>query len=161
MREHGYVICTAWSLNEQRGYWGTAAHCMGDEPLTINGEPVTPIYVNHRLDIAVLRGPREEAIPLGRQSPKGGETITLLGFPNGWNVFVVERGIVHYAHAWLSPRHPRMIMKLEARHGHSGSPILNDRGEVVSILQGGWEKSAFNYGITTTDLFRVLSHFVE
>jgi V8-like Glu-specific endopeptidase len=151
------TICTTFSINEQTKMWGTAAHCVlkerrrrGDREANevfIGGLPTTPMLVDPLLDIAVVKAEvSAPAIPFGTR-PAIGDAVRVYGYM--WGAFSptiffgrvanlnVEAGDAHY-----------MIFDMRVGPGHSGSPIIDANGHVVSVMQvsaGGFSGGAL-YG---------------
>ena len=126
------VICTTTSINQQQGYWLTAAHCI-DEEVFIEGERVNVIYKDQVLDLAVLRGKRAPALKLAKESLKQGDRVWMLGHPLGHEAPQLFRGYVS---------HPDSIgymwFDMGVCGGNSGSSVVNTNNEIVSVMQVGY-----------------------
>jgi hypothetical protein len=133
------TICTTFSINEHAKYWGTAAHCvlqMDDEgathkrPVLIGGKPTVVMMVNAELDVAVLRAEvSAPAIPFGGR-PSLGDPVRVYGYMWGVQSPTLFFGRI----ANLNAEH-FMILDMRVGGGHSGSPILDAAGHVVSVMQ--------------------------
>ena len=150
------LLCTTFSINARQGYWATAGHCAVYEAYvsatlkrlpTIGGQPARVIYVDNVIDLAIYQSARREpALPQSPAVPKvcslaTCELFTLIGFPGG------EPRTMN--HARLLRRHIRIghdtygIQVSDLLHvlvvgGQSGSPVLNEKGQVVGVLWGGF-----------------------
>ncbi len=136
------TICTTFSINERAKMWGTAAHCLArvNEGVTevrdvfIGDRPTTLMMANIVLDVAVLRAEvSAPAIPLSSR-PSVGDPVRVYGYM--WEEYTPTIFFGRIAN--LNARH-YMLFDMRAGGGHSGSPILNVDGHVVSILQAGWD----------------------
>ncbi len=139
----GRTICTAWSINQQKGLWATAAHCVlaedqmpGGPALVevrfLHGQPAPAVFVNAETDLAVVQSPDRATTLLKGPAPIVGDKVSVFGFFWGGPTPTYLEGYI----ANLSLR-GYMIFDMRAGPGHSGSPILNRKGEVVSVLQIG------------------------
>lgn len=142
-------ICTTWSVNEQAGYWVTAAHCIvywadidGEQTLLLREDlriatmPATPVKVDETNDLALLQADvHAPAFRLGKY-PAVGDEVTVYGYPGGWgaplptwlrvsNTFFKFDG---YPKTW-------MVLDGSIWPGHSGSPVLDKKGRVVAVAQ--------------------------
>ena len=143
------AICTAWSLDEKRGLWMTAAHCtvyvvdiedenvqltIPIENLMIDGRPVTAGMIDIENDLAVLQADvHAPALKLGSY-PKVGDLVTVYGYPGGWQAplptwhFVSNPFFKFYGRDW-------MLLDGSVWPGHSGSPIIDRKGRVIGLVQ--------------------------
>lgn len=84
--------------------------------------------------LSILR-PRAEPLPITAQAPQIGEWLSIAGYGGGQ-----FRAAAGFVRAYNSPSIdlPQEFIELsaEARHGDSGGPILNQRGEVCGVLFG-------------------------
>jgi S1-C subfamily serine protease len=134
-----HTICTVFSINEQDHLWATAAHCVTEDDdegkiamsqTLLGGFPTQVVYFDAKLDIAVIHAAiSAPAIPRGTP-PSRGDSVRVYGYMWGvYDAFSFSGTI-----ATLNARH-YMIFDMRVGGGHSGSPILNDAGAVVSIMQ--------------------------
>jgi S1-C subfamily serine protease len=133
-------ICTVSSIGERR--WLTAAHCVeGDAPTYIMGEQTTPLVVDVTADIAVLATPMASlpALKMAVTAPVTGDAIAVAGYPLGFWFPLYTTGQVASAVTVLHPSVPTyMVIQAAGAPGNSGSPIVDARGDVISVLQVGW-----------------------
>jgi serine protease Do len=91
--------------------------------------------------VAIWR-PHVAPVPISAQAPQPGEVLTIAGYGPG-----PYRAISGPCNEYLSPGpgFPYEIVELHAaaRHGDSGGPILNSRGELAGVLfgEGGGDTS--------------------
>lgn len=145
-------ICTAVSIDAQQHLWLTAAHCMEDkiDPETgelhvyrryIGGDMVDIVKVGIS-DLAVIHTARAFAptVHVATITPSYGDPVSVPSYPQGWNQPILSKGYV------LSPTqdlkidettNKHLLIDATAAHGSSGAPILNDAGEIISVLQTG------------------------
>lgn len=143
------TICTAFSINEQQKFWGTAAHCVlmeqeeeeQSQPAKtrdtfIGGKPTVLLFVDPMLDIAVLRAEVDApTIPFGKR-PAVGDVVRVYGYM--WGAFspTIFKGEI--ANLNVTARNSSyMILDMRVGGGHSGSPILDINGQVISVMQVG------------------------
>lgn len=133
-------ICTTSSINEKKDYWIAAAHCVADdEPRYIEGIGVFVTDVDFDLDLAVLTAPQMDvkAIKLAQRQPSVGDRAYIAGHPFGYPSLFLTQGHVANIDADLDGQH-FMVLDVAIAPGNSGSPVLNSKGEMMSILQVGW-----------------------
>lgn len=153
------AICTTWSADEKRGIWITAGHCVASLvtdldtgetftltwPLAIDGQPaeVTKLSPLGEWDIAVMKtNVHYPALKLGNY-PRMGDEVTVYGFPGGFRTPIptwirVSNGFQQWAPDMRMPWIASMLFDGNIWPGHSGSPILDRKGRVISMAQGGF-----------------------
>jgi hypothetical protein len=133
-------ICTVTSINEEKHFWLGVAHCFADEnPRYIMGDVVSVVMRDVKNDIAIVHTPRASApaVPLATVAPKVKDIIWMTGYPLGWQIQVTTGGNVAAIDV------DNVIFNITAARGNSGSAILNENGEIVSILQTGYGDPRF------------------
>ncbi len=150
------TICTTFSINEESKSWGTAAHCvlqqddegvLHNRPVRIGGHSTKVMLVNPKLDIAVLQAEvSAPAIPVGKR-PALGDTVRVYGYM--WGAFspTLFKGDIANVNIEAEGQH-FMLFDMRVGGGHSGSPILDSTGAVISVMQvssGGFSGGAL-YG---------------
>jgi hypothetical protein len=133
-------ICTLVSINEPLKLWMTAAHClMVPKPWLIEGEIAQAVMVDPDRDLAILRTQivRAPAVPLATNPPRFEEEVKLYQYPFG--VPIIGVGRVANPDVVFpfgpQPQLRRMLIAVVGEKGASGGPVLNKRGELVSIVQ--------------------------
>jgi S1-C subfamily serine protease len=143
-------ICTTTSINEAQHLWLTAAHCVGN-PQTqeldgklrfIQQSPAWVLDVNFPMDLAVVQAPLIR-VPGLRMQPYDvvfGQKVYVAGHPLGYAALFLTQGWVANPRAHLDPTDTSdyMLLNVAAAPGNSGSAVLNEKGEVVSVVQVGW-----------------------
>jgi S1-C subfamily serine protease len=101
----------------------------------VNGCEAAVLKVDADADLALLRvcgtGKQIDA-PAFHLDPNGGETLFVVARPNG--VREVRRGAFAGPYTYRGRQY--WSAKIEGRDGFSGSPVYNDRGEVVGVFCG-------------------------
>jgi hypothetical protein len=137
------TICTTWSINEVERFWATAAHCIltqDDEghvvtrQVRIGGKPTVVMFYNQALDVAVIRAEvSAPALRLGVR-PAVGDAVRVYGYM--WGSYAPTVFFGRIAGLNIDSGDGRyMIMDMRVGGGHSGSPILDADGNVVSVMQ--------------------------
>ena len=140
-------ICTTTSINAEQHLWLTAAHCVEIDETTggiryINGDLATVVVASKTEDIAIVRTERAfaPALKMAKVGPDYGDPLKVVGHPLGMNVPILTFGQV--AHPSINIEGKKyMLYSIVAAPGNSGSSVINDKDEVVSILQIGWDRS--------------------
>lgn len=174
--EHGWEhtttqflnVCTAESVNIEKHYWMTAAHCVADigpEGRFIQGVPVVLVDVQTDVDLAVIEVPGLAAsfeFPLVLAGPSWQEDIIMAGHPFGYPDIFVTRGYVANPKASVDGT-PFMVFDMAGAPGNSGSPVINLRGGMISLLQIGWGRTFGPVcgGTTTANLNRFAHYFAH
>jgi S1-C subfamily serine protease len=165
------TFCTAFSINQTEGYWVTAKHCIeagvviqfltGQTP-TLAGHPYTVIHVDPIYDVAVIQsGVTAPALPLARRAPAVGDRITVEGFPLGVQTPVITRGYVAARNVPVDRLFPSDMLDVTTTGGNSGSPVMNEWGEVIGVLWGGSRDSEHSLSVPYGATKRTLEPYVE
>ena len=180
LTSEGNAICTTWSVNKPKGLWVTAAHCVmqtgivedtGDAytvtwPLEIEGKPALVVLISpfgSGWDLALISADvHEPALKLGKY-PEVGDEVTVFGLPGGMRgYFPSWVRVSNPFHMWgkddLSYWKANMIFDGNIWPGHSGSPILDRKGRVISVAQGGFADRF--HGLTLGVPWSVLKDFL-
>jgi S1-C subfamily serine protease len=159
----GRNMCSVTAINKE--YYLTAAHCVvanfptaeaplvdetPNDNLTIDGRQAHLLDVDVLQDLAVLEVPGADrpALKLAKVSPRLLEKVTMAGHPFGWDFPTVMVGTV----AALSLRFTTdpadfpftkhyMILQVSGAPGNSGSSVVNEKLEVVSVVQINWGRA--------------------
>jgi hypothetical protein len=149
----GRQICTASSINEKIGLWLTAYHCVnqGLPEVEDRSDPSRPfhptslVWFNQPEDLAVLftAGLRVTALTLAAESPHVGNLVQSYQHP-------LMMQTVQYVQGYVSAHETRLIgddgtveygtrdmFGLPVCQGASGSAILNEWNQIVSVVQLG------------------------
>lgn len=92
-------------------------------------------------DLCLVTSNREEGLILAKEPSSPLDKIYLVGFPRGLGKIIREGRIVEeitVTASWLDNRPVRSTqISTIAYSGNSGSPLTNDKGEVVGVLFAG------------------------
>lgn len=128
-------FCTAFSINKEKGYWATAAHCLAND-LFVGQEHADVIAADEENDLAVLRSFHTDALEIADETPFPGVAVYKWGYGNGWPVAWASYGTrsrwAYFSH-FLG--HIAVIFDLILAPGDSGSPIMTMDNKVVSIAE--------------------------
>ena len=160
LTSEGRGMCTTWSANKLKGLWVTAGHCVAGTfedldtgesfaitwPLEIAGKTAEIAQLSKfgdGWDLALLKvDVHEPGLKLG-DYPKIGDEVTVYGFPGGrMTPIAAWLRVSNPFHMWDKsigmPWRANMIFDGNLFPGHSGSPILDKKGRVVSVAQGAF-----------------------
>ena len=164
----GDGFCTTFSINREKGYWVTAAHCTGLEMpeawhYIISGQVATPIKIDRSMDLAILVGPKAGSLWLQPIAPKGGELINIVGYLDGSPFLSVLEGSLANPDSIVLPDwwvHNAIFetSPLDFR-GVSGGPIMLD-GKVISVMQG-WAEDYEGNKVQLGAVYEDLREFTE
>jgi len=152
------TICTATSINA-KGYWLTAAHCVGAEipAVFLEGEMATIVVADVKRDIAILRTQKShvKAVDLAHEQPRVGDLVNLIGYPEGLSIQYFHGNISSLDTSVDGEHH--MMFDMTACEGNSGSAIVDKHDHIVSVLQVGFGQgcSALTGGALWRDLILV------
>ena len=161
----GQTICTATSINQPLDLWITADHCVhvGEGTLTIDGMKTEELFSDGQTDLAILQaaGTDVKALKIAKVGPRTGDPVKMYGYPVGYDgdYFIGEvSSPVGFISGW-----PVAVMRfnMTACGGNSGSVVLNNRDEVISVLQFGHGRpcSTFSGGATFEALTKLVGEF--
>jgi len=146
-------MCTASSVYQIRHLWVTAAHCVEtwaqddfgfyypvDQTDTIhlraiNGQPAITLARDHGNDLALMQSDAvAPALTVQDHDVTWGDVITVVGHPFAFEPLFITYGRVS------NPRAPLfgqwfMFYNVAGAPGNSGSPVLSQQGQLVSVLQ--------------------------
>lgn len=172
---NGRNICTVTSINQDKHYWLTAAHCVlseeapmldgpeSVEPTFVETHPTEVVFADRALDLAVLKVAELSvpAVKIAKAMPAVGSVIIVVGHPVGLDQVQLFQGYVASLRTEVEPESWYMMYDLTVCGGNSGSVVVNKRDEVVSVVQIGYGRpcSGFSGGATWQALGRVRKYF--
>lgn len=152
-------VCTAFSINDLRDYFLTAAHCFG-EKMTVGGHEARLVLYDASADLMVLMVPESGEVPAIqmaklRNCPDGtrdyvcqGQEVGGMGYGGGGLIPLFKAGPVMYPDAlipeWFGEKEHQMLVGWWWIGGMSGGPVVNQDGKLVSIVQ--WDAAHYNFG---------------
>src|SRR5262249_54762893 len=107
------------------------------------------VRTDREWDLAALliwKPPGVQPVTISIAAPRPGDMLTIAGYGSG-NYKMQSGPCTEYLAP--APGRPLEIVELAAaaRHGDSGGPILNSRGELAGVLCGGWSgPTDWSYG---------------
>jgi uncharacterized membrane protein required for colicin V production len=137
----------------------TAAHVVaGASGIRAQGHVATPLVVDRKQDVAVLRVPRLSAPPLRFVDPHDGDSVAILGFPEN-GPFDARPGRVGATADVLVKGAFREVTAVSGlvRHGNSGGPAVNAAGEVELTVFAARIGASGGYGIPAAAVRRDLA----
>jgi hypothetical protein len=106
----------------------------------VNGCQATVVRVDEEADLALLkvcRTPKQAGTPAFQASLSQDEKLLLIARPNGDKE--VRRGIFSGPYTFRGKQY--WSAKIEGHDGFSGSPVYNDRAQIIGVFSGyDWER---------------------
>jgi len=177
----GDNFCTTWSINQKQHLYVTANHCV-DPTADPEDELPTPHMYTQRIvvwelnkdaDLAVVKAALgAPALKLASEDPditfaKNASKkdwvykISVEGFPYGWTKITKFHGTLVWPHLHIvykdGTEEDLAIFDMTAAPGNSGSPIFNEKHEVISVLQVGFRKGNITGGV----VYQAMKNFLE
>lgn len=150
-------ICSALSINEDKGYFLTADHCILTGNLRLDDQIAWLVYENANLDLAVIESPGAAA-PAFKPStlPQyNGMAVQAIGYANAWS-------ILQHTHGYISSITPDILFfDFFLVHGMSGGPILDTNGDVIAISQRINDQCNCSFSTSTEDIVKATGKFWE
>ena len=127
----------------------TAAHVVaGASGIRAQGHGATPLVVDRKQDVAILRAPGLEAPPLELVDPHDGDSVAILGYPENGPFDARPGRVGATADVFVNGR-LREITAVSGlvRHGNSGGPAVNASGQVELTIFAARIGTRAGYGI--------------
>jgi uncharacterized membrane protein required for colicin V production len=127
----------------------TAAHVVaGTSGIRAQGHAATPLVVDRKADVAILRVPGLKSPSLPLVEPHDGDSVAILGYPEN-GPFDARPGRVGATADVLVRGSLREITAVSGlvRHGNSGGPAVNAAGQVELTVFAARIGSRGGYGI--------------
>lgn len=169
----GRNICTATKINSRQDLWLTANHCVppdgNPEIVMIGGVRAVPFDRSEEKDLAVLFVPglKAQTLKLARYRPVVGDKVKMWGHPIGSLTPQLFQGFISSLilpfenrdeeTGELESTEYHMMFDMAVCGGNSGSVVLNQNEEVISVLQIGVGQRPcmpWSGGSTWSDLVR-------
>ena len=100
----------------------------------VNGCRATVLKVDEAADLALLEicGSQKARTPIFQIAPGKDEKLLLIARPHGNKM--VSRGVLHGSYTLRGQEY--WSAKLASRDGYSGSPVYNDKAEIIGVFTG-------------------------
>jgi uncharacterized membrane protein required for colicin V production len=137
----------------------TAAHVIaGAGSIRAQGHTAIPYAIDRVNDVAILRAPGLKAAPLPLTDAHSGDPVAILGYPEN-GPFDARPGRMGSTADVLFKRSLREVTAISGlvRHGNSGSPVVNTRGQVETTVFAARIGSPAGYGVPSALVRRALS----
>lgn len=141
---------TAFAIGEH--FLLTAGHVCAHENLYIDDELVTVVKVDEDKDLCLLYSEttHEHYLKLASFAPNRGDRLYMLGYPLGLGPIPVDGRAVKYS---MLNGQLRYMFSMPAVGGNSGSPVLDSRGFVVSVLVAAVPRNPqISFGVPLEDI---------
>lgn len=168
--------CTAFSINDLRDYFLTAAHCFGKKML-VGGHEARLVYLDDASDLMVLMVPESGEVPaikMGKlrnceDGTRGyvcqGEEIGAMGYGLGFALPQFRPGWVAVTDlqipSWFGPSEHMLLNAFSYVPGMSGGPVFNHDGRLVGIVQWGDNRNYFGGGRTLTEILEKIGQYLK
>lgn len=137
--------CTAWAWGSGEGQgWVTAGHCVtndSDGELTtddmyIDKVKVHVLKVDRAHDLALLTGPFAVGLEVSSRTPKVQDPVWSIQYPiESTEAFTFWGALSHPGYAFSDGGGKYAVLNLSTAPGASGAPVLNDKNQVISVVQ--------------------------
>jgi S1-C subfamily serine protease len=132
----------------------TAAHVVaGGSGIRAQGHAATALVVDRAHDVAVLRVPGLNAVPLPTAYARDGSIVAILGYPEN-GAFDARPGRVGTTAVVIDDGKRREVTALSGliRHGNSGGPAVDEHGNVVATIFAARIGTAAGFGVPTAQV---------
>lgn len=160
------VTATACGLGVEGSGWVarphvvvTAAHVVaGANGIRAQGHTATAFVVDRANDVAILRVPGLKAPPLPFVDAHAGDSVAILGYPEN-GPFDARPGRIGTTADVLVKGSLREVTAISGlvRHGNSGGPAVNARGQVETTVFAARIGARAGYGISASSVRRALA----
>jgi S1-C subfamily serine protease len=173
----GTGTCTAFSINDLRDYFLTAAHCYSDIGMTVGGHEARLVYKDDASDLMVVMVPESgevTAIKMAklrdckddtRDYVCQGEEIGSMGYGLGFDAAQFRLGRVAVADLivgdWFGPNEHQLLNAVTYVPGMSGGPVFNRDGKLVGIVQWGDSEGYFGGGRTLKEILEKIGEYLK
>lgn len=157
-------ICTATSINSDKHYWLTAAHCVVNPEIYVANRHADVVFSDAEADLAVLHteGYSLPSLKLRGSRPAVEQPILMVGHPVGLPQVQVFHGRISSLRTVMEDG-DYMMFDMTACGGNSGSAVVDSNDQVVSVLQIGFGEgcSAFSGGAPWETLARLVYKYFK
>jgi S1-C subfamily serine protease len=137
----------------------TAAHVIaGAGGIRAQGHAATASFIDRGNDVAILRVPGLKAPPLSFVDAHDGASVAILGFPEN-GPFDARPGRIGSTADVLVKGSVRQVTAISGlvRHGNSGGPAVNARGQVETTVFAARIGARAGYGVPASAVRRALA----
>ena len=168
--------CTAFSINDLRDYFLTAAHCFG-EKMTVGGHEARLVYLDEAADLMVLMVPESGEVPAIKMAKlrncpddtRGyvcqGEEVAAMGYGLGLDGPQFRPGWIALPDLqipeWFGANEHMILNAFTYVPGMSGGPVFNHDGKLVGIVQWGDNAGYFGGGRTLDEILEHIAPYLK
>lgn len=130
-----YHVVSGSLSPDKKGLLGFAEDDQLEVEAYVNGCEATVLKVDAEADLALLRvcgKKRDTGAPAFQAAPGVDDRLLVIARPNGDKS--VKRGVYSGAYTYRGRQY--LAAKIEGRDGFSGSPVYNDRAEIIGVYVG-------------------------
>lgn len=173
----GEGTCTAFSINDLRDYFLTAAHCYSELGMKVGGHEARLEFKDDVADLMIVMVPQSGEVPAVQMAKLRnckddtrdyvcqGEEIGSMGFGLGFDGPQFRLGYVAVPDIiikdWFGPNEHQLLNSYTYVPGMSGGPVFNRDGKLVGIVQ--WDDSSgyFGGGRTLKEILEKISKYLK
>lgn len=135
------MYCTATTVDGAKGWMLTAKHCLPedkDAPFILNGTlPIQVVRVEGELALVKVNA-MNLPIPIAKEDVKQGDLVYGAGFGWAWGKILVMSARVSANYIEVPGWEGEVtLLDHDFANGMSGGPVLNEKGELIGIVQAG------------------------
>lgn len=134
------VGCSGFVIDKERKHILTAAHCQGEKETLVDGSPTVVVNKDESYDLLVLRVSELDgdkiALPLAKENARVGELVASIGYGMSLEEPMFRTNAVSIHDVNIESLTGRwVVFERPFVGGQSGGPVVNSKGEIVSIVQ--------------------------
>jgi S1-C subfamily serine protease len=132
--------CSGFVIDVSRRHILTAAHCQGETETLVDGSPTEVVSKDPSYDLLVLKvkdlNDEKVALKLASKDAVTGEIVASMGYGGGLEEPMFRTNVVSIAGVNIESLTGRwVVFERPFVGGQSGGPVVNQKGEIVSIVQ--------------------------